>query len=108
MYPTRRQVLWALCWPIILRHSFCRFLTRCCMSGIRAIHFRFSILVVPVHRFLAMSQSFVVLGCRTWNALPHEDFAYTGFICFRCEEDGLWRECYCVSKRISPKLNIIE
>jgi hypothetical protein len=21
----------------------------------------------------------------------HEDFAYAGFICFRCEEDGLWR-----------------
>jgi hypothetical protein len=28
-------------------------------------------LVVPAHRSLAMSQSFVVLGCRAWNALPH-------------------------------------
>jgi hypothetical protein len=28
-------------------------------------------LVVPAHRSLAMSESFVVLGCRAWNALPH-------------------------------------
>jgi hypothetical protein len=28
-------------------------------------------LVAPAHRSLAMSQSFVVLGCRTWNVLPY-------------------------------------
>jgi hypothetical protein len=28
-------------------------------------------LLDPAHRSLAMSQSFVVLGCRAWNALPH-------------------------------------
>jgi hypothetical protein len=28
-------------------------------------------LVVPAHRSLAMSQSFVTLGCRAWNALDH-------------------------------------
>jgi hypothetical protein len=27
--------------------------------------------VVPAHRSPAMSQSFVVLGCGLWNALPH-------------------------------------
>jgi hypothetical protein len=29
-------------------------------------------LTVPPHRTLAMSQSFVVLGCRAWNLLPHD------------------------------------
>jgi hypothetical protein len=29
-------------------------------------------LTVPAHRTLAMSQSFVVLGCRAWNSLPHD------------------------------------
>jgi hypothetical protein len=29
-------------------------------------------LTVPPHRTLAMSQSFVVLGCRAWNSLPHD------------------------------------
>jgi hypothetical protein len=29
-------------------------------------------LTVPSHRTVAMSQSFVVLGCRTWNFLPHD------------------------------------
>jgi hypothetical protein len=29
-------------------------------------------LVVPAHCSLVMSQSFVVLGCRAWNALPHD------------------------------------
>jgi hypothetical protein len=28
-------------------------------------------LTVPAHSSLVMSQSFVVLGCRAWNALPH-------------------------------------
>jgi hypothetical protein len=28
-------------------------------------------LVVPAHRSLAISQSFVTLGCRAWNALDH-------------------------------------
>jgi hypothetical protein len=27
--------------------------------------------VVPAHRSLAMSRSFVVLGCRAWNTLPN-------------------------------------
>jgi hypothetical protein len=27
--------------------------------------------VVPPHRSLAMSHSFVILGCRAWNVLPH-------------------------------------
>jgi hypothetical protein len=65
-----------------------------CMSDIRAICFRYFvllrprgtiILVVPAHRSLAMSQSFVVLGCRAWNALPHgrhEDFATRGLHLF--------------------------
>jgi hypothetical protein len=50
-------------------------------------------LVVPAHLSLAMSQ---VLCC-TWvpgvecAASCHEDFAYAGFICFRCGEDGPWR-----------------
>jgi hypothetical protein len=48
-------------------------------------------LVVPAHCSLAMSQSFVVLGCRARNASYHEDFFYAGFVCFRCEEDGPWR-----------------
>jgi hypothetical protein len=29
-------------------------------------------LVVPAHRSLAMSQSFVVLGCKEWNVMPHD------------------------------------
>jgi hypothetical protein len=29
-------------------------------------------LTVPPHRTLAMSQSFLVLGCRAWNSLPHD------------------------------------
>jgi hypothetical protein len=29
-------------------------------------------LVVPSHRSLAMARSFVVLGCRAWNSLPHD------------------------------------
>jgi hypothetical protein len=29
-------------------------------------------LVVPAHRSLAMSQSFVVLSCQAWNALSHD------------------------------------
>jgi multisubunit Na+/H+ antiporter MnhF subunit len=29
-------------------------------------------LVVPANRYLAMRQSFVVLDCRTWNALLHD------------------------------------
>jgi hypothetical protein len=29
-------------------------------------------LTVPPHRTLAMNQSFVVLGCRTWNSLLHD------------------------------------
>jgi hypothetical protein len=40
-----------------------------------------------------MSQFFVVLGCRDWNALHHDMkiFPYAGFIVFRYEEDGPWR-----------------
>jgi hypothetical protein len=29
-------------------------------------------LTVPPHRALAMSLSFVVLGCRAWSSLPHD------------------------------------
>jgi hypothetical protein len=72
MYPTWRQVLWALCWPIMLRFSFCHFFTRWYLFSL----FRFASstrtrnLVVPAHRSLAMRQSFVLLGCRAWNKVP--------------------------------------
>jgi hypothetical protein len=75
MCPTWRQVLWALRWQIMLGFNFCRFFVRhpCHLFSL----FRFVLstrtrnMVVPAHRSLAMSQSFVVLGCRAWNALPH-------------------------------------
>jgi hypothetical protein len=45
MCPTWRQVLWALRWQIMLGFSFCRFFTKYCMSGIRAICFRYLVLL---------------------------------------------------------------
>jgi hypothetical protein len=61
--------------------SFCRVFTKCCMSGIRAICSRYFILLRPR-----------VPGiCVEYAASWHGDFAYAGFICYRCEEDGPWR-----------------
>jgi hypothetical protein len=80
----------------MLGFSFCRFFTKFCMSGIHAIPFCF----VPVYKEFGSSGSslscYESVLCCTW--LPdvecatswHEDFAYTGFMCFRCEEDGPW------------------
>jgi hypothetical protein len=39
----------------------------------KVLHVRHSCYLFSLFRFaLAMSQSFVVLGCRAWNALPHD------------------------------------
>jgi hypothetical protein len=70
-----RQVLWALRWQIMLGFSFCRFFVPHPCHLFSLFRFVLSVrtrnLVVPAHRSLARSQSFVVLGCRAWNALPH-------------------------------------
>jgi hypothetical protein len=66
MYPTWRQVLWALRWLIILGLSFCRFFL---FANCFASYAPTRNLVFPAYR----------------------SFAYVGFICFRCEDDGPWR-----------------
>jgi hypothetical protein len=45
---------------------------QCCIASMASPPLRTRILVVQAHRSLAMSQSFVVLGRRAWNALPHD------------------------------------
>jgi hypothetical protein len=43
------------------------------VDHLTSVLFVFAILFCSVlHRSLAMTQSFVVLGCRVWNALPHD------------------------------------
>jgi hypothetical protein len=97
---TSRPVLWALRWLIILGFSFCPFLYK--VLHVRHPCYLFSLfrfasfarmmnLVVPAHCSLAMSQSFVVLGCRAWNALPHDMKILPTRASFVSEEDGPWR-----------------
>jgi hypothetical protein len=104
MYPTGRQVLWALRWLIMLGFSFCRFFTKSCMFGIRIIYFSYFVLLPPPYEEFgglgsSLSCDESVLCC-IWlpgvecAASWHEDFAYAGSICFRCEEDGPWRGCF--------------
>jgi hypothetical protein len=45
--PTWRQVLWALCWLIMIGFGFCSYFTECCISGIRAFCLHYFILLCP-------------------------------------------------------------
>jgi hypothetical protein len=67
MYPTWRQVLWELRWLIWDSAFVVSLQNLACPASVLFTRN----LVVPAHRSLAMGQSFVTLGCRAWNALPH-------------------------------------